>query len=99
MKTIREKINGKYILLDNARIHHSKIVKEYTNKEGINMLYNVPYMPEYNPIEKVFSKIKPIIAKKKNNEKKGKIEINIIESLKQIKEKDLKNFYDKSLSF
>ena len=81
--------------MDNARIHHSKIIKKYAEENNLKLIYNVPYMPEYNPIEKVFSKIKPIIAKKKNNEKSKEINKNIIKALKKVSEKDLKNFYVK----
>ena len=48
----------KYLLVDNARIHHSKIVKDYINTTEKELLFNVPYTPEYNPIEHLFSKVK-----------------------------------------
>ena len=45
-----------YLLIDNARIHHAKILKEYIKDiSNIEMIYNVAYSPEYNPIERVFS--------------------------------------------
>ena len=56
--------------MDNARIHHSKIVKKYIGTTKHKILFNVPYMPEYNPIEKFFSEIKFYIRSKKNNHKK-----------------------------
>jgi len=46
------------IVQDNARCHHSKKVKEYCLKNNINMIYNPPYTPEFNPIELIFNKLK-----------------------------------------
>ncbi len=40
--------------MDNARIRHNKILKEYMMNNNINSIYNIPYSPEYNPIEKIF---------------------------------------------
>jgi transposase len=49
----------KTILLDNAKIHHYLKLKKYVgNVKNVTLLYNVPYSPETNPIEKVFSEVK-----------------------------------------
>lgn len=42
----------------NARCHHAIIVKEFANENGINLRYNPPYSPEFNPIELAFNKVK-----------------------------------------
>lgn len=48
--------NGKYsYLLDNARIHHAKIISNDIKKR---MIYNVPYSPQFNPIEYVNNELK-----------------------------------------
>lgn len=48
-----EKVNidKKCIFLDNASIHKNKNLHEYAIKNKINMIYNIPYMSIYNPIE------------------------------------------------
>ena len=46
------------LLMDNLRIHHCKEVKEKISNKGLDILYNLPYSPELNPIEEVFSVIK-----------------------------------------
>ena len=46
------------IVQDNARIHHTKLLKEYTVEKHINMRYNPAYSPEFNPIELCFNKVK-----------------------------------------
>ena len=53
--------------MDNARTHHSVIFKQFIEDNKLNIIYNVPYRPEFNPIEKVFSKIKFLIRSKNNN--------------------------------
>ncbi len=89
---------NKYLLMDNARIHHTKRLKEYVAKNNHKIIYNVPYSPEYNPIEKVFSKLKSMVRRKENNYKEEKLMTNIKNGLRKIKEKDLENFYRKSLA-
>jgi len=51
LKNNLSNLNNKYLLLDNSRIHHAKIVKEYMNTSSNKLLFNVPYYPEFNPIE------------------------------------------------
>ncbi|AYV84901.1 MAG: transposase [Hyperionvirus sp.] len=48
------------ILMDNARIHHYKKFKQSLRDKGLEnkIIYNVPYHPQYNPIEYVFNVIK-----------------------------------------
>ncbi len=37
--------------MDNAKIHHYKELKQLVKKKNIKIIYNVPYSPEYAPIE------------------------------------------------
>lgn len=92
------KLNNKKfcLLMDNAPIHHAKIVKDLIATYENKVIYNVPYMPEYNPIEQVFSKLKSLVRQKINNHIPKKLKKNIYSSLKQIKKKDLINFYKNS---
>jgi len=94
IKTNLEYFKNKYILLDNARIHHSLIVKEYIKNNNINFIFNVPYHPEFNPIESVFSKSKRIVNTNLDNDKN--LLKNIDNSFKRIRKRDLKNFYNNS---
>jgi len=49
---------GSVILLDNVRFHHSKLVKEFADTYGFELLYLPPYSPWFQPIEGVFSVMK-----------------------------------------
>ena len=44
--------------MDNATTHYNKDVTEYFKENKINVLFGVPYCPEYNPIELFFAEIK-----------------------------------------
>ncbi len=46
------------LYLDNASIHVSKKVKEFLTKEGVEVIYGVPFTPQFNIIEKFFEDIK-----------------------------------------
>lgn len=88
----------KYLLMDNARNYHSKIVLDYIQTTDHKIIYNVPYCPEFNPIEMVFSKFKSLMRKKDNN-LPLKLFKNISKSLNQITKDDLLNFYKHSFDF
>lgn len=46
------------VIVDNARIHHAKIVKEYCEENKIHLVYLPPYSPNLNPIELLRKMIK-----------------------------------------
>ncbi|MBE6499884.1 MAG: transposase [Methanobrevibacter thaueri] len=51
------------IILDNARIHHAKIVEKACEILNINLIFLQPYCPDLNPIEDVWRKIKSEVYK------------------------------------
>jgi len=53
------------VIMDNMRSHHAKIVMELLDKAGISYLYLPPYSPDLNPIEKMWSKMKSFLRKRK----------------------------------
>jgi len=99
LKEVTEKVKNKYLLMDNARIHHSIIIKEYmksNNKNNNEILYNIPYNPETNPIELIFSQVKGNYRKMNN---KNGLNINRIidKSFKKINSETISNCFIKSL--
>ncbi len=84
------------ILMDNHSVHHGKIVKEYLKNKHVNVLYNVAYSPELNPIEEVFGVLKRSLKLKvirNMDEMKNAID----EEVKRInKEVKMSNFYKHS---
>lgn len=83
------------LLLDNAQIHRSKEFTKYIATTKINLLYNIPYNPESNPIEHVFNKAKQI-TRKQNTTTEELLNDAIIKGFKSISRTNLRNFYKKS---
>ena len=83
----KEDFKNRNIVQDNARIHHSKIVKNYCLENNINLVFNPPYTPEFNPIELIFNKLKT--EYRKLDHKNMKNDIN--ECLKKLNQIDIKN--------
>ena len=61
--------NHKYLLMDNARIHHCKEIKEFIINKGKVPVYTIPYTPELNPIENAFSVLKQNVRQEKPKNK------------------------------
>ena len=54
---------GETVLMDNVRTHKVAGVKEAIEAKGAHVVYLPPYSPDFNPIEKPFSKIKSILER------------------------------------
>ena len=52
------------IILDNAKFHKSKDVVSNFEKSGNKIIYSLPYNPQLNPIENVFSQLKSHVKNK-----------------------------------
>lgn len=53
------------VVMDNMRTHHAKEVKKVIEELKINVIFLPPYSPDYNPIEKMWSKVKAVLRKLK----------------------------------
>jgi transposase len=53
------------LFLDNASIHRSKKVTSFLKDNGIEAIYNVPYSPQFNPIEHVWAQVKAVFKRRK----------------------------------
>ena len=90
-------VNNSALLMDNARIHHSKIVKDCVNQTTNEIIYNVPYNPNTNPIEFVFSIIKNSVRKSEPITE-NQLTDAILKSFKLITSLKLKNIFKHSLN-
>lgn len=52
---------GSVLVMDNATIHNSEELVGLLLQHGVYVLYLPPYSPWFNPIEKVFSKVKAVL--------------------------------------
>lgn len=66
--------NKKYYLLDNARVHKTKKLKEYLENNPMKLIYNAPYHSETNPIENIFSMLRNYLNRNPNKTKENLIE-------------------------
>ena len=49
---------GDTLVMDNLSVHKTKSVQQALEKIGVRILFLPPYSPDFNPIEKAFSKLK-----------------------------------------
>ena len=63
-KNIKNKYKNHLLLLDNAKFHHNKNVKDFIINSNNNFLYTVRYHSENNPIENFFNQMKHYIKLK-----------------------------------
>jgi len=54
---------GDVVVMDNLSAHKNHKAKELIEAAGAEILYLPPYSPEFNPIEKLWGKLKDIIRK------------------------------------
>lgn len=93
-KYIKNKYKNHLIILDNANFHKSNIIKEAVEKSDNKIIYSLPYNPDLNPIENLFSQLKNYIRNKSpDNYNELKLEIDKTFTNK-IKEKHLKNYFN-----
>jgi transposase len=54
---------GDIVVMDNLGSHKAAGVREAIEEAGATLLYLPPYSPDFNPIEKAFSKLKALLRK------------------------------------
>jgi len=64
---IKDNFKNYLIIMDNAVIHKSKMIREKIENNHNHLLYSVPYHPETNSIEEFFSQLKHYIKKESPN--------------------------------
>jgi transposase/transposase-like protein len=57
--------SGTNLMLDNASIHRSKLVKTFCLDKKMTLNYIPPYCPWYNPVEYAFSNIKRVFRRQR----------------------------------
>jgi transposase len=82
---------GNIVIMDNAGFHKTQDVKQEIQKKN-EFIYTIPYYPRSNPIENFFSQLKHYI-KKESPISYSDINKVIEKSLKQIKEKNYRNYF------
>jgi len=81
-----------YLLIDNLKVHHSKIIKELLASKNIEPIFLVPYTPELNPVELCFSFIKGQVEKQQPKTYEG-LEKAISETIDELDKKDMIEYF------
>ena len=78
-----------FLILDNLRVHHGKLVREWQekNKEKIKIFYLPAYSPERNPDEYLNCDLKQGMSAKKSPKNKEILHQNVKEHMKMLQEK------------
>lgn len=83
---------NKILIQDNARCHHSKIVKDFAKDNKVCLKYNPAYSPDFNPIEFSFNKIKALYRQYDHRD----IRKDIINAFSSVTSDNCQAFYNKS---
>ena len=75
------------LLMDNLPLHKANLVQALYPTLDMMPLWNVPWSPEFNPVEAVFSKVKAVFNRKRLGCLVNKIGHNI--------DRDIKTSFDK----
>lgn len=64
-KELAPRINpGEVVVMDNLSVHKSERVRELIEAAGAQVLFIPPYSPEFNAIEKMWSKLKEALRQR-----------------------------------
>jgi len=98
MKRLIRSVGRKVILiLDNLRVHHSKVLKTWLeeNKNLIELYYLPSYSPDLNPDEFMNSDLKSHLSKQPDARTKGKLEKNASAHMRSVQKRPqhIKNLF------
>jgi hypothetical protein len=83
------------IFQDNLSIHRTLANKQLYQDLGLNVIWNVPYRPQYQPIESIFSIVKGYYKKRRLHMLANGIEVNertlIRESFRKVESSSILN--------
>jgi transposase len=94
-KLIPEFNRPMHFLMDNVPFHKTQIVTNLITKHEHTPLYSVPYVPELNPIENIFSIIKGKVRRKHTKTYKTTFK-EVDKAIKYIRPSTFQNIFNKS---
>jgi transposase len=103
-RLIRNKKNKIYLILDNAKTHHSKMLKEWVEKndDKIELFYLPPYSPDLNPDEHINSDVKYGVGSKTPKRTREGLRAATEEHMRMLKkspERIMKYFKDPAIQY
>jgi len=75
-----------YLIVDNARIHHSNIVKtwELKHQDKIKLFYLPPYAPEHNPVEYLNQTLKVNLKNRPKDKTRSDLRKSVSQEMKSL---------------
>ena len=83
---------GRLVVMDNLSAHKGGRVKEIVEGRGCELLYLPPYSPDFNPIERAFSKIKGFLRRAEARTRESLIEAMGL-ALSAVSARDARGFF------
>jgi transposase len=84
---------GDIVVMDNLSSHKGPKVRALIEVVGAKLLYLLPYSPDFNPIEKLFSKLKALLRKAAERTVDGLWRV-IGESLDRFTPRECANYFE-----
>jgi transposase len=84
---------GQFVIFDNVNFHKSKELIAMIERTGARVVFLPPYSPDLSPIEKMWSKIKEILKRKKPRSK-AEFHQALLESITAVTEEDCEEWYE-----
>ena len=84
---------GQIVIMDNLGAHRPKRVREMIEQRGCELLYLPSYLPDYNPIEEAFAKIKNLLRKAAARTREALVEA-IGAALSAVSAADIRGFFE-----
>lgn len=98
-KTFAEKLlipklrRGQFVIFDNVSFHKSQEIIDLIEATGAKVVFLPPYSPDLSPIEKMWSKIKEILKRKKPREK-AEFHNAILTAVTSMNDTDFEEWYE-----
>jgi transposase len=89
------------LFMDNCSVHHSRKVKNFCESVNLKVIFNIPYCPQFNPIERVWAIVKNTYKRRKlkfvSYKDKKKHENLVRQCMDSISEKQVRSICEKTL--
>jgi len=84
---------GQYVVFDNVSFHKSQEIADLIESTGARVVFLPPYSPELSPIEKLWSKIKEVLRRKKPRTK-AEFHMTLAAALSSMNDEDFEEWYE-----
>ena len=87
---------GDIIVMNNLSSHHYEggaALEEWLSEMGIELLYTPTYLPDLNPIEECFSKIKHVLTNDYVNSNVYSIKASVFDTTSKVTASDMLGYY------